>query len=123
MSALYEIDQDAILDAIELKHIAAHYDFSNDTIWVDALDAAHLLLHPHWRPIYMLLRSWNHNERIQSTMSLLAHLNLNYLRIFLVVYRTRSMTQAAKELHLTQSGESANKIPEETLKYHALWPY
>ena len=41
MSALYEIDQDAILDAIELKHIAAHYDFSNDTIWVDALDAAH----------------------------------------------------------------------------------
>jgi len=39
-------------------------------------------------------------------MSLLTHLNLNYLRIFLVVYRTRSMTQAAKELHLTQSGVS-----------------
>ncbi|MCX6128717.1 MAG: LysR family transcriptional regulator [Proteobacteria bacterium] len=39
-------------------------------------------------------------------MSLLARLNLNYLRIFLVVYRTRSMTLAAKQLHLTQSGVS-----------------
>lgn len=49
-------------------------------------------------------------------MSLLTHLNLNYLRIFLVVYRTRSMTQAAKELHLTQSGVSQQiKSLEETL--------
>ncbi len=49
-------------------------------------------------------------------MSLLTHLNLNYLRIFLVVYRTRSMTLAAKELHLTQSGVSQQiKSLEETL--------
>lgn len=41
MSELYEIDQDIIVEAIDRKHIAAHYDYSNDTIWVDALDAAH----------------------------------------------------------------------------------
>ena len=39
-------------------------------------------------------------------MGLFAHLNLNYLRVFLVVYKTGSMTKAAKELHLTQSGVS-----------------
>ena len=33
-------------------------------------------------------------------------LNLNQLRIFEAVYRTKSMTRAAKELHLTQSGIS-----------------
>ncbi len=33
-------------------------------------------------------------------------LNLNQLRVFAVVYRHRSMTRAAKELHLTQSGVS-----------------
>lgn len=32
--------------------------------------------------------------------------NLNHLRIFEVVYKTRSMTSAAQELHLTQSGVS-----------------
>lgn len=49
-------------------------------------------------------------------MSLIARLNLNYLRIFLVVYRTRSMTLAAKQLHLTQSGVSQQiKSLEETL--------
>ena len=49
-------------------------------------------------------------------MSLLAHLNLNYLRIFLTVYRTKSMTQAAKQLHLTQSGVSQQiKALEEAL--------
>ena len=37
---------------------------------------------------------------------LLDQINLNYLRIFESVYRTRSMTQAAQELHLTQSGIS-----------------
>ena len=37
---------------------------------------------------------------------LLDQINLNYLRIFEAVYRTRSMTQAAQELHLTQSGIS-----------------
>ena len=41
MSELYGIDEDAIVDAIDLKQISAHYDFKNDTIWVDALDAAH----------------------------------------------------------------------------------
>ncbi len=33
-------------------------------------------------------------------------LNLNHLRVFECVYRTRSMTVAANELHLTQSGVS-----------------
>ncbi len=37
---------------------------------------------------------------------ILDNINLNYLRIFESVYRTRSMTQAAQELHLTQSGIS-----------------
>jgi len=41
MCELYDIDDDIILDAIDLKQIAAHYDYLNDTIWVDALDAAH----------------------------------------------------------------------------------
>ena len=41
MSELYDLSVDAILDAIELRLIAAHYDYFNDTIWVDALDAAH----------------------------------------------------------------------------------
>src|SRR6187402_2647586 len=33
-------------------------------------------------------------------------LNLNQVRIFECVYRTQSMTAAARELHLTQSGVS-----------------
>lgn len=37
---------------------------------------------------------------------MISNVNLNQLRIFEVVYRTRSMTEAAKELHLTQSGVS-----------------
>jgi hypothetical protein len=41
MCELYGLEQDLILDAIDLRHIAAHYDYHNDTIWVDALDAAH----------------------------------------------------------------------------------
>ena len=49
-------------------------------------------------------------------MGLLTHLNLNYIRIFLSVYRTKSMTQAAKQLHLTQSGVSQQiKALEEAL--------
>jgi DNA-binding transcriptional LysR family regulator len=41
---------------------------------------------------------------------------MNYLRIFEAVYRTRSMTQAATELHLTQSGISQHiKSLEDTL--------
>lgn len=34
------------------------------------------------------------------------NINLNHLRIFECVYKTRSMTSASKELHLTQSGVS-----------------
>ncbi len=34
------------------------------------------------------------------------HINLNYLRVFECVFRTGSMTTAAQELHLTQSGVS-----------------
>jgi len=41
MSELYEIEEDTILEAIDLRHIAAHYDYHHDTIWVCALDAAH----------------------------------------------------------------------------------
>lgn len=41
MSELYEIDEEIILEAIDGKKIAAHYDYLNDTIWIDALDAAH----------------------------------------------------------------------------------
>lgn len=44
------------------------------------------------------------------------NLNLNHLRIFECVYRARSMTVAAKELHLTQSGVSQHmKSLEEAL--------
>lgn len=47
----------------------------------------------------------------------LDQINLNYLRIFEAVYRTRSMTMAATELHLTQSGISQHiKSLEETLQ-------
>jgi hypothetical protein len=41
MCEVYSIDEDIILDAIKLRHIDAHYDYRKDTIWVDALDAAH----------------------------------------------------------------------------------
>jgi hypothetical protein len=41
MSDLYKIESDRILDAIDQRHINAHYDYHADTIWVDALDAAH----------------------------------------------------------------------------------
>ncbi|MCB0378685.1 MAG: LysR family transcriptional regulator [Bdellovibrionales bacterium] len=48
---------------------------------------------------------------------LLDQINLNYLRIFESVYRTRSMTQAAQELHLTQSGISQHiKSLEDSLE-------
>lgn len=41
MSELYELAEETILDAIDGRHIAAHYDYLNDVIWIDALDAAH----------------------------------------------------------------------------------
>ncbi len=41
MVELYELCENNVLDAIHDKKISAHYDFKKDTIWVDALDAAH----------------------------------------------------------------------------------
>ncbi len=41
MSVLYELTQENLLDAIEKKALSAHYDYQNDTIWIDALEAAH----------------------------------------------------------------------------------
>ena len=41
MCEVYGIDEDIVIEAIRLKHINAHYDYRKDTIWVDALDAAH----------------------------------------------------------------------------------
>lgn len=41
MSEVYGLGTDSILDAIDSHNLAAHYDYSNDTIWVDALDAAY----------------------------------------------------------------------------------
>jgi hypothetical protein len=38
---LYEIDQDTVIRAIDKDLVSAHYDFKNDIIWIDALDAAH----------------------------------------------------------------------------------
>lgn len=49
-------------------------------------------------------------------MVLVDQVTLNQLRIFQCVYRTRSMTKAATEMHLTQSGISQHiKILEEAL--------
>ena len=41
MAQLYEFSQENLLDAIERKVLSAHYDYTNDTIWIDALEAAH----------------------------------------------------------------------------------
>ncbi len=41
-------------------------------------------------------------------------LNLNHLRVFECVYRTRSMTDASRELHLTQSGVSQHILSLES---------
>lgn len=41
MASLYELEHDSIIEAIKAKQIGAHYDYVKDTIWVDALDAAH----------------------------------------------------------------------------------
>lgn len=41
MCELYQLEQDSVLEAIEHKLVDAHYDYRNDTIWIDALDAAH----------------------------------------------------------------------------------
>ena len=38
---IYEIDQDIIIEAIDRNHLHAQYDYDNDTIWLDALEAAH----------------------------------------------------------------------------------
>lgn len=39
---------------------------------------------------------------------ILDNINLNLLRVFSAVYKTKNMTLAAKELHMTQSGVSQN---------------
>lgn len=60
-----------------------------------------MLQKPHfWGFFYLFLDS------IKIYKMLLQNINLNYLRVFECVYRTRCMTTAAKELHLTQSGVS-----------------
>ena len=41
MIDLYGVEEDLVISAIRNKVIAAHYDYQNDTIWIDALDAAH----------------------------------------------------------------------------------
>lgn len=41
MAMLYDFKHDELLDAIEQKTLGAHYDYRNDTIWIDALEAAH----------------------------------------------------------------------------------
>lgn len=49
-------------------------------------------------------------------MELVGQINLNYLRVFEAVYRNQSMTTAARELHLTQSGVSQHiRSLEETI--------
>ena len=47
MCELYGLDRDAVLDAIDLRAVAAHYDYMSDTIWIDALDAAHFYFCVH----------------------------------------------------------------------------
>ena len=45
------------------------------------------------------------------------NVNLNYFKVFMAVFQTRSMTDAAESLHLTQSGVSQHiKALEEQLK-------
>ncbi len=58
MSTLYDITQDTIINAIDKDQVSAHYDYKNDTIWVDALDAAHFY--------YCLCSENNRNEKIRS---------------------------------------------------------
>ena len=38
---LYELKQETVINAIDRDLVCAHYDYKHDTIWVDALDAAH----------------------------------------------------------------------------------
>jgi hypothetical protein len=41
IQSLYGLKEDTLISAIDDKQISAHYDYLNDIIWVDALDAAH----------------------------------------------------------------------------------
>ena len=47
MSRLYEMDEEDLLDVIETKNLAAHYDYKNEMIWVDALEAAYFYFCVH----------------------------------------------------------------------------
>lgn len=41
MCEVYEFSHDDLISEIEKKSLSAHYDYKNDNIWVDALEAAH----------------------------------------------------------------------------------
>jgi hypothetical protein len=41
VSELYEIHESLLIRAIDQKKVMAHYDYGTDTIWIDALEAAH----------------------------------------------------------------------------------
>ena len=47
MSELYEMSHDAIVEAIHSRYLSAHYDYKRDTIWIDALEAAHFFYCVH----------------------------------------------------------------------------
>ena len=56
-------------------------------------------------------------QSINLSAMLIDQINLNQLRVFESVYRTKSMTHAARELHLTQSGVSQHvKALEDVLE-------
>lgn len=41
MCEIYQFEEDEIIKIIENKKLSAHYDYQNDSIWIDALEAAH----------------------------------------------------------------------------------
>ena len=41
MCDIYSFSHDELISEIEKKYLSAHYDYKNDNIWVDALEAAH----------------------------------------------------------------------------------
>ena len=41
MCDVYEFSHDELISEIKKKSLSAHYDYKNDNIWVDALEAAH----------------------------------------------------------------------------------
>lgn len=41
MCKVYEFNYEELISEIEKKSLSAHYDYKNDQIWIDALEAAH----------------------------------------------------------------------------------